>query len=135
VPGGGVAPGGFDLEQGVGEAADLLGVYRSCVEVGSKLASHPRPGAHTIEVQLLGEVLMITKALVSAVIALGVGVAVAAPATADPYVCRPIPEEWFTVPFCISQSAPGKAGPAVPNQNSAGNQNGHSDLPATQGQP
>jgi hypothetical protein len=77
---------------------------------------------------------MITKALVSAVIALGVGVAVAAPATADPYVCRPIPELWYTAPFCISKSAPGEAGPAVPNQTNAGVQEGPSG-PANQGQP
>lgn len=35
MPGGGVAAGRFDLEQGVGEVADMLGVHRLCVEVGS----------------------------------------------------------------------------------------------------
>jgi len=74
---------------------------------------------------------MITKVLVSAAIALGAGVVVAAPATADPYVCRPVPYVWWTVSSCgLSQSAP--AGPAAPNQIPQGIQGG---LPATQGQP
>jgi hypothetical protein len=79
---------------------------------------------------------MITKVLASAVIAVGVGVVVAAPASADPYVCRPVPFDWWTVPFCgIRQSAPPNAGPAVPNQIPPGIQKGLSDVPATQGQP
>jgi len=79
---------------------------------------------------------MITKVLVSAAIALGAGVVVAAPATADPYVCRPVPYVWWTVSSCgLSQSAPREASPAVPNQIAPGIQKGLSHLPATQGQP
>ncbi len=80
---------------------------------------------------------MITKVLVSAVIALGVGVVVAAPASAGP-VCTPTAMLWWlsgpASPFCgLSQSAP--AGPAAPNQIPPGIQKGLSDLPPTQGQP
>jgi hypothetical protein len=78
---------------------------------------------------------VITKALVSAVIALGVGVVVAAPAAADPYACSPaVPNPSA---FCgLSQSASPKAGLAIPpNQLTQGIQQGLSDLQATQGQP
>jgi hypothetical protein len=78
---------------------------------------------------------VITKALLSAVIAVGVGVLVAAPASAGPAQCTPTAMVWWLAgpvsPFCgLSQSAP--AGPAAPNQIPQGIQGG---LPATQGQP
>jgi hypothetical protein len=73
---------------------------------------------------------MITKVLASAVIAVGVGVVVAAPAIADPYECRPNLDAHA---FCgLSQSAPPQAGPAVQNLINQGIQNGLSDLHATQ---
>ena len=72
---------------------------------------------------------MITEVLASAVIAAGVGVAVAAPAIADPNACNgPNPS-----PFCgLSQSAAPNSGPAAPTQINQGIQNGLSDH-ATQG--
>ena len=73
---------------------------------------------------------MITKVLASAVIAVGVGVVVAAPAIADPYECRPSLD---APAFCgLGQSAPPQAGPAVPNQIHQGIQNGLSDLHGAQ---
>ena len=75
------------------------------------------------------KLLMVTKALISAVIALGVGVVVAAPAIADPKQCGP---DLNASPFCgLSQSAPPPAGPAVPDQVTQGLQKG---LKAMQGQ-
>ena len=71
---------------------------------------------------------LLTKALISAVIALGVGVVVAAPAIADPKQCGP---DLNASPFCgLSQSAPPPAGPAVPDQVTQGLQKG---LKAMQG--
>ena len=76
---------------------------------------------------------MITKVLLSALIAAGVGVvgvAVAAPAIADPNQCGP---SLSANPFCgLSQSVPPQAGPAAPNQITQGIQQGLSTH-ATQG--
>jgi hypothetical protein len=74
---------------------------------------------------------MIMKVLVSAVFAVGVGVVVAAPAIADPLQCS----IQNVASFCdISQMAPPKAGPAAPDQITAGIQQGLSDLHANAGQ-